>query len=111
EILFPIYFMVLLIRGFVIKEGGLVIMEQTKDSSAIRVHTGKFDSTWTIARKKFMKRKLAMISLIFLILITVLSFSAPLVTSIDYERINIDRKSTRLNSSHVSISYAVFCLK
>src|SRR5699024_11347031 len=23
---------------------------------------------------------------------------------------NIDRKSTRLNSSHVSISYAVFCL-
>src|SRR5699024_11326951 len=26
-------------------------------------------------------------------------------------RINPDRKSTRLNSSHVSISYAVFCLK
>src|SRR5689334_23730067 len=24
---------------------------------------------------------------------------------------NIDRKSTRLNSSHSSISYAVFCLK
>src|SRR5690606_41037231 len=27
----------------------------------------------------------------------------------DYEE--IDRKSTRLNSSHVKISYAVFCLK
>src|SRR5207249_5227259 len=26
-------------------------------------------------------------------------------------RQSIDRKSTRLNSSHVSISYAVFCLK
>src|SRR5699024_12042837 len=25
--------------------------------------------------------------------------------------LRIDRKSTRLNSSHVSISYAVFCLK
>src|SRR5207249_5562221 len=25
--------------------------------------------------------------------------------------VRIDRKSTRLNSSHVSISYAVFCLK
>src|SRR5699024_12419136 len=25
--------------------------------------------------------------------------------------LNRDRKSTRLNSSHVSISYAVFCLK
>src|SRR5699024_12170513 len=29
-------------------------------------------------------------------------------SSIDYKK---DRKSTRLNSSHVSISYAVFCLK
>src|SRR5699024_11891087 len=27
------------------------------------------------------------------------------------ESIGVDRKSTRLNSSHVSISYAVFCLK
>src|SRR5699024_12742214 len=27
------------------------------------------------------------------------------------ESIDVDRKSTRLNSSHVSISYAVFCLK
>src|SRR5699024_10679576 len=29
----------------------------------------------------------------------------------DEFHMNIDRKSTRLNSSHVSISYAVFCLK
>src|SRR5690606_42103775 len=27
------------------------------------------------------------------------------------ESLSIDRKSTRLNSSHVKISYAVFCLK
>src|SRR5207249_8413707 len=27
------------------------------------------------------------------------------------DRHRLDRKSTRLNSSHVSISYAVFCLK
>src|SRR5437667_8305865 len=27
------------------------------------------------------------------------------------ERRNPDRKSTRLNSSHITISYAVFCLK
>src|SRR5699024_12664642 len=27
------------------------------------------------------------------------------------EPVSADRKSTRLNSSHVSISYAVFCLK
>src|SRR5690606_41685736 len=28
-----------------------------------------------------------------------------------YQYSNTDRKSTRLNSSHVKISYAVFCLK
>src|SRR5699024_12439511 len=29
----------------------------------------------------------------------------------DFDGSGTDRKSTRLNSSHVSISYAVFCLK
>src|SRR5256885_5140685 len=29
----------------------------------------------------------------------------------DAERLRVDRKSTRLNSSHLVISYAVFCLK
>src|SRR3712207_7394974 len=28
-----------------------------------------------------------------------------------HERVYTDRKSTRLNSSHANISYAVFCLK
>src|SRR3712207_7052757 len=28
-----------------------------------------------------------------------------------YEQRTLDRKSTRLNSSHANISYAVFCLK
>src|SRR5699024_11877739 len=32
-------------------------------------------------------------------------------TAIDLCQEGLDRKSTRLNSSHVSISYAVFCLK
>src|SRR5207249_12243205 len=32
---------------------------------------------------------------------------APATNSVSF----LDRKSTRLNSSHVSISYAVFCLK
>src|SRR5690606_40744118 len=31
--------------------------------------------------------------------------------NISFEREALDRKSTRLNSSHVKISYAVFCLK
>src|SRR5699024_12699171 len=37
--------------------------------------------------------------------------TVPHVKSILIWNLSIDRKSTRLNSSHVSISYAVFCLK
>src|SRR5699024_12582591 len=33
------------------------------------------------------------------------------VVAVDRRVPDLDRKSTRLNSSHVSISYAVFCLK
>jgi len=32
-------------------------------------------------------------------------------TSSNFIRADVDRKSTRLNSSHITISYAVFCLK
>src|SRR3989442_6144809 len=31
--------------------------------------------------------------------------------AMDGKTVQVDRKSTRLNSSHVRISYAVFCLK
>src|SRR5699024_12540539 len=54
----------------------------------------------------------------FLELIAEKEYSQITVTEIikeaDYNRATFyrqDRKSTRLNSSHVSISYAVFCLK
>src|SRR5258708_9469385 len=35
----------------------------------------------------------------------------PMPAMNEMQRFNIDRKSTRLNSSHQIISYAVFCLK
>src|SRR5699024_12867635 len=41
---------------------------------------------------------------------SVMSFCKISINNIKKYR-KIDRKSTRLNSSHVSISYAVFCLK
>src|SRR5699024_11760016 len=41
------------------------------------------------------------------IVLTTFIFSAAIMPVMK----RIDRKSTRLNSSHVSISYAVFCLK
>src|SRR5690625_5525599 len=34
-----------------------------------------------------------------------------IVTDLARQTVATDRKSTRLNSSHVAISYAVFCLK
>src|SRR5699024_11807091 len=40
-----------------------------------------------------------------------LFYSALIGIQPEFELVWIDRKSTRLNSSHVSISYAVFCLK
>src|SRR5437660_8946741 len=35
----------------------------------------------------------------------------PLKATLPGDEFDLDRKSTRLNSSHVAISYAVFCLK
>src|SRR5439155_13344788 len=37
-------------------------------------------------------------------------FSTPVLANVLHDD-GIDRKSTRLNSSHVAISYAVYCLK
>src|SRR3712207_8386100 len=40
------------------------------------------------------------------------TMSRYLIDEMSYNpRITVDRKSTRLNSSHANISYAVFCLK
>src|SRR5690625_6220966 len=39
------------------------------------------------------------------------SVAQPAVPAAEPKEDRVDRKSTRLNSSHVAISYAVFCLK
>src|SRR5258705_2914383 len=39
------------------------------------------------------------------------TYEAPAEGRSDKLRLDLDRKSTRLNSSHLGISYAVFCLK
>src|SRR3712207_8097269 len=46
----------------------------------------------------------------FLIILIVASFFVEIQNNIIVEKV-LDRKSTRLNSSHANISYAVFCLK
>src|SRR5690606_39707903 len=42
--------------------------------------------------------------------VTGIDLSAPMLARVE-QHLTEDRKSTRLNSSHVKISYAVFCLK
>jgi len=60
----------------------------------------KFDSTWTIARKKFFKRKLAVISLLFLLFIITLSFLAPYITSEDISRIDMANINQEPSNEH-----------
>lgn len=65
-------------------------MEQNIDASTKEeLNIKKFDSTWTIARKKFTKNKLAMISLSFLIFIIIISFLAPYITTKDVVKVNL----------------------
>src|SRR5690625_6474528 len=55
--------------------------------------------------KSYFPDRVALMSTVHVGLLQFGTFIPPLVA------VPLDRKSTRLNSSHVAISYAVFCLK
>ncbi|MED4115717.1 oligopeptide ABC transporter permease [Priestia megaterium] len=57
-------------------------------------------SPWAIARKKFVKNKLAMISLAFMIVITLLAIFAPLLTKADITRIDYMAMNAAPSSEH-----------
>ncbi|MDR6225586.1 oligopeptide ABC transporter permease [Desmospora profundinema] len=57
-------------------------------------------SPWALARKKFMRRKLAVLSALFLIFMIALSFLAPYVTTTDISRIHTDKISLEPSSEH-----------
>ncbi|AUO12584.1 oligopeptide ABC transporter permease [Priestia megaterium] len=57
-------------------------------------------SPWAIARKKFVKNKLAMISLAFMIVITLLAVFAPLLTKADITRIDYMAMNAAPSSEH-----------
>src|SRR5690606_40889443 len=77
--------------------------------STLFPYTTLFRSTDTAAQIKRLNGKINRFSFLRLALILVGGFA--LFQVIQSEQIALDRKSTRLNSSHVKISYAVFCLK
>lgn len=57
-------------------------------------------SPWALARSKFIKNKIAMVSLLFLILVTILSFLAPYITTIDITKVNIGQMSLKPSGDH-----------
>src|SRR3712207_8062127 len=58
---------------------------------------------------RLFRRPLAVFGIVVILVIAVAAIAAPLLAP--YDPAEQDRKSTRLNSSHANISYAVFCLK
>jgi peptide/nickel transport system permease protein len=72
----------------------------TSPQTSVQVKPMKSMSPWAIARRKFVKNKLAMISLVYLIIVAVVSFLAPYITTIDITRINIGEMSLKPSSEH-----------
>jgi len=60
----------------------------TKQEASASKTLNKSPSPWVIARRKFVKNKLAMISLIFLLIVIILSFLAPYITTKDIVRVD-----------------------
>jgi peptide/nickel transport system permease protein len=72
----------------------------TSPQTPVQVKPMKSMSPWAIARRKFLKNKLAMISLGYLIIVAVVSFLAPYITTIDITRINIGEMSLKPSVEH-----------
>lgn len=72
----------------------------TVKQSQLKLKPAKSSSPWAIARRKFIKNKLAMTSLFFLMIVAILSFLAPYITTQDIGRINIGQMSQAPSAEH-----------
>lgn len=70
------------------------------EKNVIKTPPKKSLSPFAIARRKFVKNKLAMISLLFLLIVTIVSILAPFLTTADITRINIGQMSFEPSSDH-----------
>ncbi|TFD97604.1 oligopeptide ABC transporter permease [Jeotgalibacillus sp. R-1-5s-1] len=57
-------------------------------------------SPWAIARRKFLRNKLAMISSFFLLTVIIISFLAPYITTADISKVNISQMSLEPSGEH-----------
>lgn len=57
-------------------------------------------SPWAIARRKFFKNKIAMVSFIFLLTIIIVSFLAPYIATQEITRVNISKMSLEPSAEH-----------
>lgn len=71
-----------------------------KDTNISAPPPNKSLSPWAIARKKFVQNKLAMISFVFLVIVAIISFLAPYITTADITRVNIGEMSLEPSSKH-----------
>lgn len=72
----------------------------TSTQTSVQVKPVKSMSPFALARRKFLKNKLAMSSLIFLILVSIVSYLAPYITTMDITKINIGEMSLKPSSEH-----------
>lgn len=70
------------------------------DTNVMTAPPKKSLSPWAIARKKFVKNKLAMISLTFLVIVAIVSCLAPYITTQDIAKINIGQMSLEPSGKH-----------
>src|SRR5690625_5556547 len=97
--------------NFLIQRATSYALEQLFDSASNFVCAGATFVDFVIFRRceclffKKCRTYVAEIAIIYL------SSSSDFLISLTFSDDKLDRKSTRLNSSHVAISYAVFCLK
>jgi peptide/nickel transport system permease protein len=71
-----------------------------KDINVMTEPPEKSLSPWAIAWRKFVKNKLAIISLVFLVIVAIVSFLAPYITTADISRINIGEMGLEPSSLH-----------
>ncbi|RDI47775.1 oligopeptide ABC transporter permease [Falsibacillus pallidus] len=74
-----------------------VVTQKTAQTSIKPV---KYLSPWAIARRKFLRNKIAMVSFVFLMFVIIVSFLAPYITTQDIVKVNIGQMSLDPSGDH-----------